>query len=123
MIEFDWADNEETVAIWQFRKYWTSEQFYATNEHSSKMILTKNHSVNVIFDFRFSLQSPKNAMPLFSALFKKLPPNIDRIVVFATTSYWERLITAVLAGVETQHSVYFANNLEETYEFVGLHEG
>lgn len=91
MITLTWADTEQTLLEWKFGQRWSCSDFLTACQKAQHMMVTVEHTVDMVIDLSIVRFYPTNLMYLVHTGLRMRSQNTGQIIVVTESSLWSRL--------------------------------
>jgi hypothetical protein len=118
-VRVTWLDSSHTVIVREFEGAWTWDEYYASQQQVSEMLLSVRYNVHQIFDFTRSSALPSNTLSHLRSSGRGMPTNRGRSVIVTQSNFYKHmynLFDHLFPGV-TQR-VVLVSTIEEALEKV-----
>lgn len=91
MIQVTWGNTEKTRLIMKFGVRWSRSEFWTASKSARNMMLSVEHSVDLLADMTLSFSTPRNVIHLVLSGMRTKTDNLGKVVVVSPTNLWLRL--------------------------------
>ena len=123
-ISVEWGNEEHTIVYWVFNGKWTWEEFSEVQRESNQLLLTVDHTVDVIGNLKRGPRLPANALSAYQGLLEHSAENTGLIVLVGSSNFVKAMVgvfTRLTSKKVPGSEFTFASTLREAYAIIEQH--